>query len=107
MIQAPSHAFLASRLIGLEELRHQIWEQGQKNGTPIWVSEIASGSELGGKTLDQVQVACLKQVRMAPKFICILDGSFGTTWNSAQASILELELATAAFSRRDISIFLL
>jgi tetratricopeptide (TPR) repeat protein len=57
--------------------------------------------------LDEIQVACLKQVRIAPKFICLLDGSFGTTWNAGQVSILELELATAAFSKRDIWIFLL
>ena len=54
---------------------------------------------------DFIQVACLKQVRAAPKFICLLDGSFGTTWNERQISILELELAAAAFSKRDMWIF--
>jgi hypothetical protein len=46
-------------------------------------------------------------VRAAPKFICLIDGSFGTTWNEGQISILELELATAAFTGRDVWIFLL
>jgi len=99
------HALLASRLLGLEELRQRIWEQGQRSGTPVWVSEVDAKDELAGKDLDYIQVACLKQVRAAPKFICLLDGSFGTTWNEGQISILELELATAAFSKRDIWIF--
>ena len=73
----------------------------------MWVSEIDAKDEFAGKSLDFIQVACLKQVRLAPKLICVLDGSFGTTWNEGETSILELELATAAFSRRDIWIFLL
>jgi tetratricopeptide (TPR) repeat protein len=99
------HALLASRLVGLEDLRRRIWEQGHRSGTPIWVSEIDAKDEFAGKTLDYIQVACLRQVRAVPKFICLLDGSFGTTWNEGQISILELELATAAFSKRDIWIF--
>lgn len=99
------HALLASRLLGLEDLRHRIWERGQRSGTPIWVSEIDAKDQFAGKDLDYIQVACLKQVRSAPKFICLLDGSFGTTWNEGQISILELELATAAFSKRNIWIF--
>jgi tetratricopeptide (TPR) repeat protein len=100
-------AFLASRLHGLEDLRARIWEQGQRNGTPVWVSEIDTKDVFAGKHLDFIQAACLKQVRAVPKFICLLDGSFGTTWNEGQISILEMELATAAFSRRDIWIFCL
>ncbi|GMT47133.1 MAG: hypothetical protein IEMM0007_0699 [bacterium] len=100
-------AFLASRLKGLEELRSHIWEQGQKSGFPIWVSEFSLCQEFKSKSLDEIQVICLKQVRIASKFICVLDGSFGTTWNAEQVSILELEIATAAFSKRDIWIFLL
>lgn len=99
------HALLASRLLGLEDLRLRIWEQGQRSGTPVWVSEIDAKDQFAGKDLDYIQVACLKQVRSAPKFICLLDGSFGTTWNEGQISILELELATAAFSKRNIWIF--
>ena len=99
------HALLASRTLGLEDLRRRIWEQGQRSGTPVWVSEIDAKDQFAGKDLDYIQVACLKQVRAAPKFICLLDGSFGTTWNEGQISILELELATAAFSKRDIWIF--
>ena len=101
------HALLASRLTGLEDLRARIWEQGQRSGAPIWASEIDAKDQFAEKDLDFIQVACLKQVRSAPKFICLLDGSFGTTWNEGQVSILELELATAAFSKRDIWIFLL
>jgi hypothetical protein len=101
------HALLASRLVGLEELRRRIWEQGQRSGTPVWVSEIDARDQFAGKDLDYIQVACLRQVRAAPTFICLLDGSFGTTWNEGQISILELELATAAFSKRDIWILLL
>ncbi len=100
-------ALLASRLLGLENIRRRIWEQGRRSGTPVWVSEIDAKDQFTDKSLDYIQVACLKQVRTAPKFICLLDGSFGTTWNEGQISILELELATAAFSRRDIWIFLL
>lgn len=101
------HALLASRLMGLDDLRYRIWEQGQRCGAPIWVSEIDAKDQFTDKSLDYIQVACLRQVRAAPKFICLLDGSFGTTWNDGQISILELELATAAFSRRDIWVFLL
>ena len=101
------HALLASRLTGLEDLRARIWEQGQRSDAPIWMSEIDAKDQFADKDLDFIQVACLKQVRLAPKFICLLDGSFGTTWNEGQVSILELELATAAFSKRDIWIFLL
>lgn len=105
---SPSYlAFLASRLQGLDDIRSHIWEQGRKSGFPIWVSEFSSREEFKNKSLDEIQVTCLKQVRIAPKFICVLDGSFGTTWNAEQVSILELELATAAFSKRDIWIFLL
>ena len=99
------HTLLVSRLLGLEDVRRRIWEQGQRSGTPVWVSEIDAKDQFAGKDLDYIQVACLKQVRSAPKFICLLDGSFGTTWNEGQISILELELATAAFSKRDIWIF--
>ena len=107
-LQQPKwHALLASRLLGLEDLRHRIWEQGQQSGTPVWVSEIDAKDQFAGKDLDYIQLACLRQVRSAPKFICLLDGSFGTTWNEGQISILELELATAAFSKRDIWVFLL
>jgi tetratricopeptide (TPR) repeat protein len=98
---------IASRLVGLEDLRRRIWEQGQRGGTPVWASEIDAKEEFAHKDLDYIQVACLKQVRAAPKFICLIDGSFGATWNEGQVSILELELATAAFSKRDIWIFLL
>jgi tetratricopeptide (TPR) repeat protein len=107
--QPEYHALLASRLRGngIEDLRARIWEQGNRGGTPVWVSEIDAKDEFAGKDLDFIQVACLKQVRSAPKFICLLDGSYGTTWNEGQISILELELATAAFSQRDIWIFLL
>ena len=105
--QRQYHALLASRLVGLEDLRRRIWEQGRRCGTPIWVSEIDAKEQFSGKDLDYIQVACLRQVRSAPKFICLLDGSFGTTWNEGQISILELELATAAFSKRDIWVFLL
>jgi hypothetical protein len=105
--QSGWHALLASRLVGLEELRRRIWEEGQRSGSPVWVSEIAAKEEFENKDLDYIQVACLKQVRAAPKFISIIDGTFGTTWNEGQVSILELELATAAFSKRDIWIFLL
>ena len=80
------HALLASRLVGLEGLRRRIWEQGQRSGTPVWVSEIDAKDQFSGKDLDTIQVACLKQVRAAPKFICLLDGSFGTTWNEGQIS---------------------
>src|SRR4030042_6419471 len=90
-----SRAFLASRLTGLEAVRQRIWDLGQQCGCPIWVSEITAHEELRNKTLDEIQVACLRQVRIAPKLICVLDGSFGTTWNVGQVSILELELATA------------
>src|SRR5215831_11289704 len=86
------HALLASRLKDLGELRRRIWEQGQRSGTPVWVSEIDAKVQFASKDLDYIQVACLKQVRSAPKFICLLDGSFGTTWNEGQISILELEL---------------
>src|SRR5207249_3431918 len=48
-----------------------------------------------------------RNVRTIPKFVCVLDGSFGTTWNPGQVSMLELEVATAAFSGRDIWVFLL
>jgi hypothetical protein len=74
MPQAPSpwHAVLASRL-GLRDLRGRVWDLGQRLGHPVWVSEIATQDELQGKDLDYVQIACLKQVRLAPKFICILD----------------------------------
>jgi tetratricopeptide (TPR) repeat protein len=101
------HALLASRLVGLEDIRARIWELGQRSARPIWVSEIVAKDAFSGKPLDYIQVVCLKQVRTVPKFICLLDGSFGTTWNQGQISILELELATAAFSNRDIWIFLL
>lgn len=103
--QSQWHALLASRLLGIEDLRRRIWEQGQRNATPVWVSEIDTKDQFAGQNLDYIQVACLRQVRAAPKFICLLDGSFGTTWNEGQISILELELATAAFSKRDIWIF--
>jgi hypothetical protein len=98
-------AFVASRLLGLEDLRHRIWELGQRNGIPLWLSDIDGKSRFAGKDLDYIQVACLKQVRSAAKFICLLDGSFGTAWNEGQISILELELAMAAFSKRDIWIY--
>jgi hypothetical protein len=79
-LQQPQwHALLASRLLGLEDLRHRIWEQGQRSGTPVWVSEIDAKDQFTGQNLDYIQVACLRQVRSAPKFICVLDGSFGTT----------------------------
>lgn len=104
---ASSHAFLASRLKGLDDIRSHIWAQGRESGCPIWVSEFSAREEFKNKSLDEIQVTCLKQVRIAPKFICVLDGSFGTAWNAEQVSILELELATAAFSKRDIWIFLL
>jgi tetratricopeptide (TPR) repeat protein len=104
---ASFYAFLASRLKGLEDIRSHIFDQGNKSGYPVWVSEFSAPLELEGKSLDEIQIICLKQVRISPKFICVLDGSFGTTWNDEQVSILELELATAAFSKRDIWIFLL
>lgn len=102
-------ALIASRLVSLEDLRLRIWEQGQRSGTPVWVSEIDARDQFVGRDLEYIQVACLKQVRAAPKFICLLDGSFGNTAerDEAKISILELELATAAFSKRDIWIFLL
>jgi len=102
-----SYAFLASRLEGLEDIRSHIFELGGKSRYTIWVSELSAPEELKNKSLDEIQVTCLKHVRTAAKFICVLDGSFGTTWNAEQVSILELELATAAFSKRDIWIFLL
>ena len=105
--QPHHHALLASRLFGLDDLRRRIWTQGQRSGMPVWVSEIDAHDQFADKNLDYIQVACLRQVRSAPKFFCLIDGSFGTTWNEGQVSILELELATAAFSKRDIWIFLL
>ena len=72
-------ALLASGLLGLEDLRRRIWEQGQRSGTPVWVSEIDARDQFAGQNLDYIQVECLKQVRAAPKFICLLDGSFCTT----------------------------
>lgn len=99
--------FLASRLTGLEDIRLRISELGRRTGHPIWVSEINAREEFRGHSLDAIQIACLKRVRAAQKFICILDGTFGTTWDQGQISILELEIATAAFSRRDIWLLLL
>jgi tetratricopeptide (TPR) repeat protein len=101
------HALLASRLKGFKDLRARIWELGQAGGTPVWVSEIDAAARFAEKDLDFIQMACIRQVRSAPKFICLLDGSFGTALEKSEISILELELATAAFSKRDIWIFLL
>lgn len=103
------HALLASRIVGLEDVRARIWEQGQIVGAPVWVSEIDARDRFLGKDLDFIQAACLKQVRSAPKFICLIDGTYGRTseWTEGQISILELEIATAAFSKRDTWIFLL
>jgi hypothetical protein len=103
------HALLASGLEGLGRLRQRIWDVGQRAGAAVWVSEIDAADTFEGKSLEFIQVACLKQVRVTPKFICIIDGSYGRTadaaWNEGQISILELELATAAFSHRDTWIF--
>lgn len=99
-------AFFASRLATLGDLRHEIYRFGGSIGQPIWVSE-HSAPELGGLPLDQVQVACLKKVRSYKRFICVLDGSYGSPWNASQISILELELFMAALAKRKIAMFLL
>lgn len=101
------YAFLASRIEGHTDLRKHIWSQGIKSGRPIWVSDFWEKNEFENKSLEEIEVTCLKYVRSAPKFICVLDGSFGTPLKEEQVSILELELATAAFTKRDIYIFLL
>lgn len=97
-------SFLASRIQGLEELRLKIFQLGEGQGSPIWVAEHADNGEPATMTLDQIQVSCLRWVRSCPRFICVIDGTYGTTWNAADISILEMEIFTAALTQREILI---
>ena len=99
-------AFFASRLEKQKKLREEVFKLGERIGREIWVSE-HSNEALNKAHLDQVHVACLRMIRESQSFICVLDGTYGNSWNASEISMLETELFMAAAARKPIRIFLL
>lgn len=97
-------AFFASRMN--LPFREDVYKLGGMMKQAIWVAPY-SAPELKGKFDEETQILCLKKVREARNFICVLDGSYGTPWTQTELSILELELITAVLARKPIYIFLL
>jgi hypothetical protein len=90
----------------LNDLRMEIHQLGLRIGRPVWVAEVAD-KELNQKPSEEVQIACMRNVREIPAFICIIDGSYGTPWNIAQLCVLELEIIAATLAKKPFHFFLL
>ncbi|HEX3554313.1 MAG TPA: hypothetical protein VIA62_13890 [Thermoanaerobaculia bacterium] len=98
--------FFASRMSEpMKRMREEILRIARARGLPIWLAA-DSLPELDSLPLEEVQIACMDRVRKASKFVCVLDGSYGAPLEVSETCILELELASALLSRRDISVFL-
>lgn len=102
--QTKPAAFFASRMD--LPIREKVFRIGERTGREIWVSPF-SAPELTGRFDEETQILCLKKVREAQEFICVLDGSYGTPWSQTQVSFLELELFTAALAGKRMRIFLM
>jgi hypothetical protein len=94
-------AFLASRMLPLLDARKAIFDRGQNEGVPVWVSE-HSGASTAQQDPQAIRLRCLKAVRDCPIFICVLDGTYGSPLDQSDVSILELEIFMAALAGKPI-----
>jgi len=69
-------AFFSSRFAGLEDFRGKVYELGQSMGWPIWVAEHSEPS-LATRQPEEIIDVCLKKVRDAQLFLCVLEGGYG------------------------------
>lgn len=101
-------AFFSSRFAGFEDFRKKIYELGQSLGQSIWVAEHSEPS-LTTRPSEEIIDVCLKKVRDARLFLCVLEGGYGqsASLNLANVSLLELELFQAALGQKSIHIYLL
>lgn len=102
MSELEPSAFISSRMTEpMKVLRSFAKEHGNSLG--IWVSAPLFAERQDRETIQQI---CLKEARNADYFIGVLDGSYGTPWNQAELSVLELEIFTAALLQKPGRIWL-
>lgn len=104
----PSHfdAFLSSRIAPLESLRRRLHDSLKAQEIFVWVSEIYR-PDLKYRPLGEIVTACLDQIHEATLFVCLVEGSYGTTESDelGELSLLELEIALAALTGERIYAF--
>src|SRR5574341_2485454 len=100
---APRKVFLSSRIVGLSEIRLQIFEWAKKEGHYVWVAEKCSPVD-ETTPYQQVETLCLKEVRDSDLVLCILHEGYGDTWkyDPADISLLELEIFQAVLAKKPI-----
>lgn len=95
--------FFASRMNDrLEDLRFRVHQLGKG---AIWVAGHPEPEQSNDPEV--IQFSCIDRVRECERLICVLDGSYGTPWNTAELSVLELEIFVAALMGKPMRMFLL
>ena len=94
--------FFASRM-ALAELREKVHLLEEE----IWLAGFSAPQFMGRPGDDEVQLACVKRVRAAQSFVCVLDSRYGARWSLSDVCILETEILMAALSCREVSVLLL
>lgn len=93
-------------MVGLSELREDMYDWSVQQGYHVWVAEKCSPVD-ADTPYSTVQDICLKEVRNANLFLWVLHQGYGdtATYDPSELSLLELEIFQAMLAHKPIVIF--